>query len=299
MRLLGDGGGGAGDGQTEEQPACTVMAGFCDCPFACPPRPPPTCPLLPACPLACLPALRTRPPLQAKRPQLRTWLDQFGEVYSKGVIGAAVGLLAVLLLSGVPLLGAAGQVRLRFRVRADGQTQGRVAWRCLPAQGTHLQCPSVSRPARPGCPLCPDGCSIQSSAHHTSLPLLPCLCPAPALQRGAFYRAMGLLTVASPCALVMVPLAYVSAIAATASRCVGCLAWHVSPAASPASPCLAGSAAVVQTFGTVGPAGQLAGWVDGIVSVAAAAAGAFWSRGGGCSMRWRAAALWPLTRREP
>lgn len=38
------------------------------------------------------------------------------------------------------------------------------------------------------------------------------------LQRGAFYRAMGLLTVASPCALVMVPLAYVSAIAAIASR---------------------------------------------------------------------------------
>ena len=37
-------------------------------------------------------------------------------------------------------------------------------------------------------------------------------------QRGAFYRAMGLLTVASPCALVMVPLAYVSAIAAVAYR---------------------------------------------------------------------------------
>lgn len=82
---------------------------------------------------------------QAKRPQLRTWLDQFGELYSKGVIAASVSLLAVLLLSGVPLLGAAGQ-------------------------------------------------------------------------RGAFYRAMGLLTVASPCALVMVPLAYVSAIAAIASR---------------------------------------------------------------------------------
>lgn len=44
------------------------------------------------------------------------------------------------------------------------------------------------------------------------------------LQRGAFYRAMGLLTVASPCALVMVPLAYVSAIAAIASRWGR---WHV------------------------------------------------------------------------
>ncbi len=32
-------------------------------------------------------------------------------------------------------------------------------------------------------------------------------------------RAMGLLTTASPCALVLVPLAYVSAIAAITSRC--------------------------------------------------------------------------------
>lgn len=39
-----------------------------------------------------------------------------------------------------------------------------------------------------------------------------------ATQRGAFYRAMGLLTTASPCALVLVPLAYVSAIAAITSR---------------------------------------------------------------------------------
>ena len=37
--------------------------------------------------------------------------------------------------------------------------------------------------------------------------------------RGALYRAMGLLTTASPCALVLVPLAYVSAIAAITSRC--------------------------------------------------------------------------------
>lgn len=40
----------------------------------------------------------------------------------------------------------------------------------------------------------------------------------PGVERGALYRAMSLLTVASPCALVMVPLAYVSAIAAAASR---------------------------------------------------------------------------------
>lgn len=36
--------------------------------------------------------------------------------------------------------------------------------------------------------------------------------------KGALYRAMGFLTVASPCALVLVPMAYVSAIATLASR---------------------------------------------------------------------------------
>lgn len=51
------------------------------------------------------------PLLQAKRPQLRTWLDRFGEVYSKAVIAATLGLLGALLAAGVPLLGAAGQVR--------------------------------------------------------------------------------------------------------------------------------------------------------------------------------------------
>ena len=40
----------------------------------------------------------------------------------------------------------------------------------------------------------------------------PCTCRA-------IYRSMGLLTTASPCALVLVPLAYVSAIAAITSRC--------------------------------------------------------------------------------
>ena len=47
-----------------------------------------------------------------------------------------------------------------------------------------------------------------------------------ATQRGAVYRAMGLLTTASPCALVLVPLAYVSAIAAITSR------WGVGPSNS-------------------------------------------------------------------
>ncbi|KAK9804935.1 hypothetical protein WJX73_000710 [Symbiochloris irregularis] len=39
-----------------------------------------------------------------------------------------------------------------------------------------------------------------------------------ALQRGAFYRAMGVLTVASPCALVVVPSAYIAAIACISFR---------------------------------------------------------------------------------
>lgn len=38
------------------------------------------------------------------------------------------------------------------------------------------------------------------------------------VQVGAVYRAMGLLTTASPCALVLVPLAYVAAIAAISFR---------------------------------------------------------------------------------
>lgn len=37
-------------------------------------------------------------------------------------------------------------------------------------------------------------------------------------ERGALYRAMGLLTAASPCAIVLVPLAYVSAVAAVTRR---------------------------------------------------------------------------------
>ena len=82
---------------------------------------------------------------QAKRPKLRTFLDVFGETYSKFVIGATVASFLAMVACGVPVVGA-------------GAT------------------------------------------------------------KGALYRAMGLLTVASPCALVMVPMAYVSAIAALASR---------------------------------------------------------------------------------
>ena len=42
------------------------------------------------------------------------------------------------------------------------------------------------------------------------------------LQVGAVYRAMGLLTTASPCALVLVPMAYVAAIAAISFRYSAC-----------------------------------------------------------------------------
>lgn len=82
---------------------------------------------------------------QAKRPKLRTFLDVFGETYSKFVIGVTVASFFVMVACGVPVVG--------------------------------------------------EGAA-----------------------KGALYRAMGLLTVASPCALVMVPMAYVSAIAALASR---------------------------------------------------------------------------------
>ena len=82
---------------------------------------------------------------QAKRPKLRTFLDLFGETYSKLVISATVASFVVMVACGVPVVGSG-------------------------------------------------------------------------ITKGALYRAMGLLTVASPCALVMVPMAYVSAIAALASR---------------------------------------------------------------------------------
>ncbi len=45
--------------------------------------------------------------LQAKRPQLRRWLDDFGEKYSKAVIAATIASTAVLLAMGVPFIGTA------------------------------------------------------------------------------------------------------------------------------------------------------------------------------------------------
>ena len=59
------------------------------------------------------------------------------------------------------------------------------------------------------------------AATAASLVVLP-LCGVPwlstAAQRGVFYRAMGLLTTASPCALVLVPLAYTAAVGAITAR---------------------------------------------------------------------------------
>jgi cation transport ATPase len=59
----------------------------------------------------------------------------------------------------------------------------------------------------------------------STLALIPALalCGVPILggaggQPGAVYRAMGYLTAASPCALVMVPLAYTSALFALSGR---------------------------------------------------------------------------------
>ncbi|KAK9862975.1 hypothetical protein WJX84_001614 [Apatococcus fuscideae] len=46
---------------------------------------------------------------QERKPQLRHWLDKFGEVYAKGVIAATAAALVILPLLGVPLIGAAGQ----------------------------------------------------------------------------------------------------------------------------------------------------------------------------------------------
>lgn len=61
------------------------------------------------------------------------------------------------------------------------------------------------------------------AATAAALVALPLLFGVPLLSSGgtpgAVYRAMGLLTTASPCALVLVPLAYVSAISAITSRC--------------------------------------------------------------------------------
>ncbi len=47
--------------------------------------------------------------LQASKPQLRAWIDQVGEIYSKAVIAATAIALLVLPLAGVPLLSTATQ----------------------------------------------------------------------------------------------------------------------------------------------------------------------------------------------
>ncbi|KAK9843857.1 hypothetical protein WJX84_011028, partial [Apatococcus fuscideae] len=44
-----------------------------------------------------------------RKPQLRHWLDRFGEVYAKCVIAATAAALVIMPLLGVPLLGAPGQ----------------------------------------------------------------------------------------------------------------------------------------------------------------------------------------------
>ncbi|KAK9839980.1 hypothetical protein WJX74_001427 [Apatococcus lobatus] len=46
---------------------------------------------------------------QERKPQLRHWLDRFGEVYAKCVIAATAAALVIMPLLGVPLLGAPGQ----------------------------------------------------------------------------------------------------------------------------------------------------------------------------------------------
>lgn len=53
-----------------------------------------------------------------------------------------------------------------------------------------------------------------------TLVLLPLLFGVDLLgPRGAVYRAMGVLTAGSPCAVVLVPLAYICAIATITRRC--------------------------------------------------------------------------------
>ena len=83
--------------------------------------------------------------MQSSKPRIGRWLDTFGGIYAKCVIGGVLLSFLGLLASEVPLM-----------------------------------------------------------SHAT--------------QRGAIYRSIGLLSTASPCALVLVPLAYVSALAAISNR---------------------------------------------------------------------------------
>ena len=64
-----------------------------------------------------------------------------------------------------------------------------------------------------GC-LTSDATSLGNGSIAAATQVLICM-----LQVGAVYRAMGLLTTASPCALVLVPMAYVAAIASISFRC--------------------------------------------------------------------------------
>jgi Zn2+/Cd2+-exporting ATPase len=121
--------------------------------------------------------------LQASKPQLRRWIDTVGEVYAKFVIAATCAALIVLPMCGVPMLRYVG-----------------------PCWATGVE--SEERK------LCFLGMNVTDVDEPPSQ-----LLHSANGQRGAFYRAMGLLTTASPCALVLVPLAYVSAIAAITSRC--------------------------------------------------------------------------------
>jgi len=79
--------------------------------------------------------------VQADRPKLQTRLQSFTDWYSRAVIVLTLGAVALLRLTGVSLLGTAGEA-------------------------------------------------------------------------GALYRAMGMLTAAAPCALVIAPLSYIAAMAA-------------------------------------------------------------------------------------
>ena len=53
--------------------------------------------------------------MQANRPQLQTRLQSFTDWYSRVVIVLTLGAVAALRLSGVPLLGAAGQAGALYR----------------------------------------------------------------------------------------------------------------------------------------------------------------------------------------
>lgn len=65
--------------------------------------------------MAGLTAVRVCARVQASKPQLRRWIDQVGEVYSKVVIVATVASLVVLRMQGVPMLSTATQRGAMYR----------------------------------------------------------------------------------------------------------------------------------------------------------------------------------------